>query len=346
MLNIKNWFANSARKPLIFAEIGINHGGDLSVAQKLSELAASAGVDVIKHQTHIPTSEMSVESEQEIIPYLGSSIFDLISNCSLNLDQEFKLKEFVENELGCCYVSTPFSRQASDFLDEIDIPFFKIGSGEAKNYHFVKHVASKGKPVFLSTGMSSVDQITRSVNALEEAGVSYLLFHTTNAYPCPISAVRLQGMRQLQTRFNTDFVGLSDHTESNSACLAALSVGALAVERHFTDSRERKGADIACSMTPAEAKQLVTFRDELGLLYSEEEKSLHSVEAEVKMFADQSVVAVKDLAAGDIIDLSVVDFMRPGGGDFGIDDINDLVGRMLIEPIGARTQLRRHHFGT
>ena len=176
--------------PLVIAEIGINHGGSLDVAKEMVRLAAASGCECVKHQTHIIEDEMTDEAKQIFPPNADVSIWEVMANCALSLDDEIALKDYTES-LGMIYISTPFSRAAADFLNEIDVPAFKIGSGEADNLPLIRHIARFGKPVIMSTGMQSIETIKASVDILVESGVEFALLECTNLYPSPPEIVSL-----------------------------------------------------------------------------------------------------------------------------------------------------------
>jgi len=148
--------------PFVIAEIGINHGGDLSVAKEMVRLAALSGCECIKHQTHIVEDEMTDEAKEIFPPNADVSIWEVMKRCALSLDDEAELKRYTE-ELGMIFISTPFSRAAADFLETLDVPAYKIGSGEADNLPLIRHIARKGKPVIMSTGMQSIETVRASV---------------------------------------------------------------------------------------------------------------------------------------------------------------------------------------
>ena len=218
--------------PLIIAEIGINHGGDLNVAKNMVELIATSGCECVKHQTHIIEDEMTEEAKSIFPPNANKSIWDVMKECSLTLDEEHELKKYAEN-LGLIWISTPFSRMAADFLDEIDVPAFKIGSGEADNLPLINHIAQKGKPIIMSTGMQSIKSLKNSVSILEDAGVEYALLECTNLYPSPPEIVSLQGINDLRNAFPKATVGFSDHSIGPEIALASVALGACIIERHF-----------------------------------------------------------------------------------------------------------------
>ena len=149
-MHIAHREVSASSPPLVVAEIGINHGGDLCVAMEMVRLAAAAGCECVKHQTHFVDDEMTDEARTIFPPNADESIWDVIEHCALGPDEEIRLKQYAER-LGLIYISTPFSRAAADFLDEIGVPAFKIGSGEADNLPLIRHVAGFGKPVVMST---------------------------------------------------------------------------------------------------------------------------------------------------------------------------------------------------
>ena len=242
--------------PLVIAEIGINHCGNLDLAFELVDAAHSAGVEVLKHQTHIVSDEMTAEAKNVIPGHTKESIYDIIDAFSLNEQEEIKLKDYVESK-GMIFISTPFSRAAADRLNKMNVPAYKIGSGECNNYPLIEHICKFGKPIILSTGMNSIDSIKESVNIIRKYKIPYSLLHCTNIYPTPPHLVRLDAMIELNHHFEDAIVGLSDHTTNNYACLGAVALGASIIERHFTDTMDREGPDIINSMDKESCKELI-----------------------------------------------------------------------------------------
>ena len=242
--------------PLIIAEIGINHGGSLTEAFKLVDAAVSAGAEVIKHQTHIAEDEMSSHAKKVVPAHTKESIFEIIDECSLSEDEEIQLQKYVLDK-GAIFISTPFSRAAAKRLIKMDIPAFKIGSGECNNYPLIEFIAQAGKPIILSTGMNDIKSISKSVNIFRKYDIPFALLHCTNVYPTPPEFVRLDAMLELEEHFSDAVIGLSDHTITNYPSLGAIALGGSVIERHFTDSMERIGPDISCSMNPESLKELL-----------------------------------------------------------------------------------------
>ena len=328
--------------PLIIAEIGINHGGSLAVAKSMVDLIVNSGCECVKHQTHIIEDEMTEEAKAIFPPNANKSIWDVMKECSLKLDEEQELKEYAEN-LGLIWISTPFSRMAADFLDEIDVPAFKIGSGEADNLPLINHIAQKGKPIIMSTGMQSIKSLKNSVNILEKSGVEYALLECTNLYPSPPEIVSLQGIQELKEAFPKALVGFSDHSIGPHIALASVALGACIIERHFTDTRYRSGPDITCSMDPAELRLLVDRSIEIHKALMNPKQRTEPEESVYK-FARASVVADRDMAAGHIITEKDIWVRRPGSGEIPGYKYNDIIGKKLRLDVKKNHQFKWSNF--
>ena len=341
-MKIGNREISANHAPLVIAEIGINHGGDLEVAKNMVRLAAAAGCECVKHQTHIVEDEMTDEAKSIFPPNADVSIWDVMAQCALSLDDEAELKRYTE-ELGMIWISTPFSRAAADFLEELDVPAYKIGSGEADNLPLIRHIAKKGKPVIMSTGMQSIDTIRASVQILEEAGIEYALLECTNLYPSPPEIVSLQGITDLKNAFPNAVVGFSDHSIGPEMALASVALGASILERHYTDTRYRKGPDISCSMDPAELRFLIDRSREIHTALMNP-KQRTGPEEDVYRFARASVVADKDLSAGSILTEADIWARRPGSGEIAGYDFDKVVGKTLKVSVQRNQQLKWSDF--
>ena len=328
--------------PLVIAEIGINHGGDLDVAKNMVDLIASSGCECVKHQTHIIEDEMTEEAKSIFPPNADKSIWDVMKECSLTLDEEKELKKHAEN-LGLIWISTPFSRKAVDFLDHIDVPAFKIGSGEADNLPLINHIAKKGKPIIMSTGMQSIQSLKNSVEILENSHVEYALLECTNLYPSPPEIVSLKGIEELKDAFPKALVGFSDHSIGPEMALASVALGACIVERHFTDTRYRNGPDISCSMDPAELRLMIDRSVEIYKALKNP-KQRTTPEEDVYKFARASVVADKDMPAGHIITEKDIWARRPGSGEIPGYKYHDVIGKKLRLAVKKNHQLEWSNF--
>jgi N-acetylneuraminate synthase len=329
--------------PLVIAEIGINHEGSLDTAKQMVDAAIGAGAEVIKHQTHVVEDEMSDHARSTIPGNADVSIYEIMERCALNEDDERRLMDYVHQK-GAIFISTPFSRAAADRLERFGVGAYKIGSGECNNYPLIKHVASFGKPMIVSTGMNSVETVKPSVEIMRRAGVPYCLLHCTNVYPTPPELVRLGAMVHLQQEFPDAIVGLSDHTVNNYACLGAVALGASVLERHFTDRMDRPGPDVVCSMDPRALAELI---EGASFLFRERGGGKGPVEAEAPTiaFAFASVVAIQDIAKGEALSEANIWVKRPGSGDFGAGDYDSLLGRRATQEIAKGAQIRRVDLG-
>ncbi|MEY4978425.1 MAG: hypothetical protein RLZZ352_695 [Pseudomonadota bacterium] len=323
--------------PLVIAEIGINHGGSLDVAKAMVSAAHRAGCEMVKHQTHFVEDEMTDEAKGIFPPNADVSIWEVMARCALSKDDEIALKKHAE-DLGLIYISTPFSRAAADFLNDIGVPGFKIGSGEANHVPLIRHIASFGKPVILSTGMQTIDSLRPSVQALDDAGIEYALLECTNLYPSPPEIVSLQGITELRNAFPRAVIGFSDHSIGPEMALSAVALGACILERHFTDTRYRKGPDISCSMDPAELRFLIDRSREIQIALNNP-KVRTAPEEDVYRFARGSVVADRDLHAGHVVTAADIWARRPGSGEISVQHFDRLIGARLTRAVQRNQQL-------
>ena len=311
--------------PLVIAEIGINHGGSIKEAFLLADAAINAGVEVIKHQTHIIEDEMSKEARKVIPGNSKNSIYEIMQQCALSENEEIELKNYVESK-GVIFISTPFSRLAADRLEKMDVPAYKIGSGECNNYPLINHISKFGKPIILSTGMNDIASIKKAVDIFETNNVSYALMHTTNIYPTPNKLIRLGAIEEMKKNFPGALVGLSDHSVSNHACFGAVALGASILERHFTDTMDRKGPDIVCSMDPKKTKELI---EGSKILFEQRGGTKNAAEEEkVTMdFAFATVVTTKKIRKDEKFTKENIWVKRPGVKGIKAKHYEEILGK-------------------
>lgn len=328
--------------PVVIAEIGINHEGSLEVAKEMVDAAFRAGVEIVKHQTHIVEDEMSGAAKKVIPGNADVSIYEIMERCSLNEKEEFELKEYVESK-GMIFISTPFSRAAADRLHQWDVPAYKIGSGECNNYPLLEHIASFGKPIILSTGMNTIESIAKAVSIFEKHQVQYALLHTTNLYPTPNRLVRLGAMQEMADHFSGTTFGLSDHTLTNHACLAAVALGASILERHFTDHMDRTGPDIVCSMDEENCKALI----EGSHIIWEQSGGTKGPAKEEQVtidFAFATVCSIKTIKKGEVLSMENIWVKRPGTGTIMAEHFNSILGKKATRNIENDEQLNWEDF--
>ncbi|QBN19868.1 N-acetylneuraminate synthase family protein [Flavobacterium nackdongense] len=324
--------------PLVIAEIGINHEGSLKTAKEMVDAAHRAGVEIVKHQTHIVADEMSGAAKNVIPGHTDVSIYEIMERCSLDEADELALKNYVESK-GMIFISTPFSRAAADRLQKFDIPAYKIGSGECNNYPLLEHIATFGKPVILSTGMNTIESIRKAVAIFDKYQVPLALLHTTNLYPTPIPLVRLGAMIEMHQAFPDTVFGLSDHTLNNNACLGAVALGASILERHFTDTIHRTGPDIVCSMDEQTGRELIVGSNEIWQMRGGIKEPAKEEQATID-FAFATVCTIAPIQKGAVFTKENIWVKRPGTGEILAEHFTDLLGKKATRNIENDEQLR------
>ncbi len=317
--------------PVVIAEIGINHNGSLKIAKEMVDSAYRAGVKIIKHQTHIAEFEMSKAAKKIVPVHTKENIYDIIKKCSLSEKEEYELMIYVRQK-GMTFISTPFSREAAERLKKWEIPCYKIGSGECNNYPLIDHIASFGKPIILSTGMNTLENISKAIKIIKNHNVPYAILHTTNLYPTPNHLVRLGAISDLMHEFPNTIIGLSDHTISNHASFGAIAIGASIIERHYTDTMKRIGPDIVCSMDENECKELIRG---VEILYNQRGGTKKPVneEQDTANFAFASVVSIKKIKKGEKFSKENLWVKRPGTGEIKAERLNSLFGKTALNNI-------------
>jgi sialic acid synthase SpsE len=324
-------------KPLVIPEIGINHNGDLAVAKEMVLSAHRAGARIIKHQTHVVEDEMCHVAKNVIPGNADISIYEIMEGAALSEAEEYELMKYTES-LGMEFISTPFSRAATDRLQSYGVKAFKIGSGELNNYPLIEHVASFGKPMIVSTGMNSISDIKIAVNIMEKHDVPFALLHTTNLYPTAPGQVRLGAMCEMMNAFPETIIGLSDHTINNNSCIAAMALGAKIVERHYTDRMDRVGPDIGCSMDEGKLKELLLAAEEIPQMLGGHKSALPEEQVTID-FAFATVVTIKDIKAGETFTKENLWVKRPGTGEILAKDYESVLGKKAKTDIPNDVQL-------
>jgi len=322
--------------PLVIPEIGINHEGSFEKAIEMVDACKAAGAECVKFQCHITEAEM-VPTEMTPGNISKEKLWDIIKRCELSAEEERLLVKYCA-EKDLIYLSTPFSREAADRLQDYGVPAFKIGSGECNNLPLIRHIAKFGKPILLSTGMNDLESVRQSVAVIVESRCPFMLFHCTSLYPTPYHHVRLGAIQQLRDKFGC-LVGFSDHSLGIYASLGAVALGASVLEKHFTISRSWPGPDTSMSIEPNELKMLIEgsriiFDSRGGA------KTVLDEEKPVIDFAYASVVAIKEIKAGDTFSLDNIWVKRPGTGELLAERLNDILGRTSLSKIAKDDQIR------
>lgn len=336
-IQIGNRMVGADYPPLVIAEIGINHEGSLAVAKEMVDAAHRAGVEVVKHQTHIVADEMSGAAKKVIPGNADVSIYEIMERCALDEAEELELKKYVESK-GMIFISTPFSRAAAERLKKFDIPAYKIGSGECNNYPLLEHIASFGKPVILSTGMNTIESVRKAVAIFDKHNVPVALLHTTNLYPTPIHLVRFGAMMQMHEAFRDKVFGLSDHTLNNNACLGAVALGGSILERHFTDHMNRTGPDIVCSMDEQACRELIVSSAEMAQMRGGTKEPAKEEQVTID-FAFATICSIADIKKGETFTKENIWVKRPGTGEILADQFEVVLGKTATRDIANDEQL-------
>jgi N-acetylneuraminate synthase len=321
--------------PLVIAEIGINHEGDISKCKQMINDAYKSGAECVKFQCHVIDDEMI--PNDVIPPNATESIWNMMKRCSLSEENEVSLKKYTE-DLGMIYLNTPFSREAANRLNRIEVSAFKIGSGECNNLPLISHIAGFGKPIILSTGMNDLESVSESVSILEKAEVDYAIMHVTSMYPTPYDKVRLNAITELKEKFSGIPIGLSDHSFGNYTCFGAVSLGASILEKHFTSDKNWPGPDIPISIDPEELRDLIIgskaiFESLKG------RKTFLDEEKPVADFAFSSIVTIRDIERGEKFSEENIWVKRPGTGEMKASDFEKIVNKKSKVNIKKNEQL-------
>ena len=322
--------------PLVIAEIGINHEGSFEKAVQMVDDAHEAGCECVKFQSHVIEDEMI---PNDVIPGNATeSIWDIMKRCALSQEEEIKLKNYVES-LGMIYLCTPFSRAAAERLKQMSVSAYKIGSGECNNYPLIKHIASHGKPIILSTGMNNLESIAPAVEILRQAGIPFALTHCTSIYPTPYEKVRLGGISDLAERFPDAVIGLSDHSIGNYTCFAAVALGARILEKHFTSDKTWPGPDVSISIDPTELKELMEGSRAVYAALGGAKTILPDEQPTID-FAYACVVSIRDIKAGEKLSAENIWVKRPGTGEIKAVDYDKLLGKTIRFDLPKDRQLK------
>lgn len=322
--------------PLVLAEVGINHEGDFDKAIYLVDEAFNAGTEVVKFQTHITDKEM-LKTDMPPGNISDEPLWDIIKRCELSEEEEIKIQKYCITK-NITYLSTPFSREAADRLENMGVPAFKIGSGECNNLPLINHIASKRKPIILSTGMNDIYSIARTVEIIEKYQCPLAILHCTSMYPTPYTNVRLGAIEDLKNNFKNYPIGLSDHSMGIETCLGAVALGACILEKHFTISREWPGPDTGISIEPGELKNLINGSIKVWEARGGK-KTILPQEKPVIDFAYASIVSIKPIKIGEVFSLDNIWVKRPGNGKLLADNYNKIIGMIAKNDINTDEQI-------
>lgn len=302
---------------LIIAEAGVNHNGSLELAKRMADVAKEAGADIVKYQTAVPElviSRFAPKAEyQKDTTGEAESQLEMVKKIHFGFDAHRELKKYCDS-IGIKYLSTPFDMDSIDFLAEMDMPVWKIPSGEVTNLPYLEKVAKLHKPIVMSTGMCEISEIKDALEILEKNGAREItILHCNTEYPTPLKDANVRAMLDIKANFGTK-VGYSDHTLGLEAPLAAVALGATVVEKHFTLDKNMEGPDHQASMNPDELKALVKAIRNTELALGDGVKRVTESEAKNKDVARKSIVAKVPVKAGEVFTVDNITVKRPGSG--------------------------------
>ena len=319
-------------EPLIIAEIATNHYGDIQIAKDIVDVAYDAGIEVIKHQTHIPEKELTPLAKEIMVESINSNLYDWTIKCSLDEDDERALKAYVESK-GMMFISAPFSFEAVDRLERMDIAAYRISSTQMNNLPLVEYIASKRKPILLSTGMNDIPNIKKAVNVIKKFHDQYELMLCTNIYPTPADKVSLGAITELKKAFPGVVIGLSDHTINNNSSYAAMTLGVSIIEKHFTDSKKRIDQDAEWSMTKSEAKELISFSKEIDDMKKGRKNDILKEEKDKMEVYFNTIVTTRKIRKGSIITRDKITTKGPNKLGIRAEDLHKILWKKVNKDI-------------
>lgn len=333
------------REPvLVVAEVGINHDGNVRTAMELVDAAAAAGAEAVKFQTFVPTavaaSGAPLADYQRGHTAKASDQREMLECVDLSAQDLGALAARCERQ-GVLFLSTPFDLASATLLERLGVPAFKVSSGDLTNLPLLSALAARGKPLVLSTGMSTLREVRDAVDAVRSAGAELMLLHCVSSYPTPPAQANLRAIDTLRSAFALP-VGYSDHCLGLDVSLAAVARDACLVERHVTLDRTAPGPDHAISLEPDELRELVVRIRATESMLGEGRKVAQPAELDTRALARRSIVAARSLARGETLTIDKLAIKRPGGG-LAPACLPKLLGARLAQPLGEDEQLTNDH---
>ena len=330
---------------IIIAEAGVNHNGSYELAIKMVDEAKRAGADYVKFQTAKPElviSTFAPKAEyQKVTTGAAESQLEMCKAIHLPLTDYKPLKEYCD-KVGIGFMSTPFDLVSIDVLESLDMDYYKIPSGEITNLPYLRKIASKHRPVILSTGMCEVEEVEAALQVLEQGGVKrsdIIVLHCNTEYPTPMADVNLRAMDDLRRSLGVE-VGYSDHTKGIEVPIAAVALGATVIEKHFTLDKTMEGPDHKASLEPDELKAMVDAIRNIEQALGDGHKHVSPSERKNMDIARKSIVAARDIRKGEVLTEENITTKRPGNGispmrwdsvigttairDFGYDELIEI----------------------
>lgn len=312
----------------VIAEAGVNHNGDIDLAKKLVDAAKAAGADAVKFQAfnaeNVATKNAKKARYQVKNSNENNSQLAMLKQLELD-NNKFRELFIYAKKRNIAFLASAFDKCSVDLLDNLKVPAFKIASGEITNFPLLKYIAEKKKPIILSTGMSTMNEITDALRIIQENGATdIILLHCVTSYPAKKEETNLRVIETLRERFKLP-VGFSDHTTGIATAIAATALGAVMIEKHFTLDKNLKGPDHKASLEPDELKEMIQAVRDVEKALGNGVKKPTKNEEEIKIAVRRSIVAKTTILKGTVITEDLLDFKRPGDG-LGPKDLTRIIG--------------------
>jgi len=340
-IKIENKLVGDKEPCFIIAEVGVNHNGDLSLAKKMIDEAKKAGADAIKFQSFKAETLVTKSAEKEKYQRTKTkeSQYEMLKKLELSEKEQKALFSYCQKR-KIIFLSTPYGEEDADFLEKLGVPAFKISSSDITHLPLLKHIAKKKLPMIISTGASYLEEVKEAVKAVKSQGNNkIILMHCTNIYPAPLEDVNLRAIYTLRKTFNLP-IGYSDHTLGTTVPIAAVAIGAVAIEKHFTLDRKLPGPDQKASSEPKEIKEMVKLIRDTEKALGAPLKAPVRGEHEDRILGRRSIIAKTDIKKGEIIKNNMLIIKRPGDG-IQPKDIDKIIGKRAKRNIKKDVSIKR-----
>lgn len=340
-VKVQNFYVGDGEPVFVIAEIGNNHNGDFELAKRSILAAKESGADAVKFQKRDIQSLLSKEMRE--MPYenersFGKTYGEHREKQELSIEQFKELKDYSES-LGMVFFATPFDKPSADALEQIGVHAYKIASFDVTNLPLLEYVAKKNKPILISTGASTLEEIDNAIETMLKHNNRIIVNHCTSLYPTPDNAIDLHMVRVLKERYSPLPVGYSGHEPDILPTLASIALGATTVERHFTVDKTLHGSDHHMSIEPHTFKEMVDGIKRMGIMLGSKEKRIHEAELPIRAKHSKSIVAATDIAEGTLITKEALAFKSPGTG-INPDKVDLVLGRHAKVAIAADTVIQ------
>jgi N,N'-diacetyllegionaminate synthase len=303
-IKVGRYLIGDGKPVFVIAEAGVNHNGKISLAKKIIDAALDANANAVKFQTYITSKLVSKK--------LAPQMYKMLQKYELQIEDFAELRDYSKSN-KIIFSSTPFDITSCNLLERLDVPFYKIGSGDLENIPLIVHASKKGKPILLSTGMSTNKEIKEALHSILPYNNNVVLMHCTSLYPTYFDEANLNIIPVMKTKFNVP-IGYSDHTLGYAASLAAVSLRACVIEKHLTLDNKMQGPDHKASLDPKTFKEMVTSIRNIEESFGTSVKQVLPREKNIRKIARRSIVAICDIPKGKVIDRFDIDILRPYGG--------------------------------